>query len=599
MEEYVKPDFLFEVSWEVANKVGGIHTVITSKAREMVNFYGAGYFMIGPYFENKLFGQFEPQPVPAYLQKAFADAEKDGVIVHFGKWLIDGEPSLMLIEFKGMMPYVNEIKQELWRLHGVDSLGSGFDFDEPVAWGYAVGKLLKSIAGEMPTKKILAHFHEWLAASALVYIKKEKLDIASVFTTHATTLGRSLASRGVDFYSNFASIDPEKEARANFVQHKHQLERAAVAIVDIFTTVSQITSLEAKHFLGKEADVILPNGLDIEKFPTIEEINRKHGIQRNRIRKFLMYYFFPYYSFDVSQTVIMFIGARYEFHNKGIDVYIKALAELNRRLIASGSKKTVVSIFWVPTEVLGINEKLTRSREVFNDIQNSLEEVEEDVEDAILYSLIAQEDVKISELFDEGMILSLKQKIRELRTNDPLPPLATHNIINPHDQILRAFHEEGLTNKEEDKVKVIFYPIYSRGSDGVLDLEYYESIQGSHLGVFPSFYEPWGYTPLESAALGVASVTTDLSGFGMFFKEKLAGKKNPGVYIIERLGKSDDDIVRALADELDRYVAYSRRERVENKIAAYKLAEQADWSMFVKHYFTAHTRALAKRMPQQ
>ncbi len=594
MDEYQKPDFLFEVSWEVANKVGGIHTVITSKAREMVHFYGAGYFLVGPYFESGLAGQFEPQDPPAYFRAPFAEIEKEGIQVHFGRWLVDGQPFLILLEWNGVKPYTNEIKRELWEKYHIDSLGSSGDFDEPVVWGYAVGKLLARISAALPDKKMCAHFHEWLSASALAYIKKEAVRMASVFTTHATVLGRSLAARGVDFYSHFGDIDPSAEARASFVQYKHQLEKTAVQLADVFTTVSQITSLEAGHFLGKSAEVILPNGLDIEKFPTIEEINRKHSIQRNRIRKFLMYYFFPYYSFDVSQTLIFFLAGRYEFHNKGIDVYIKGLGEMNRRLRASGSKKTVVSFFWVPAETRGISEKIARAREVFHDIQNSIEEVEEEVEDAMLYSLIAEEDIKISELFDEGMILSLKRKIRELKNGDNAPPLATHHVVNPHDPIMRALKENGLLNKKEDKVKVIFYPVYTTGSDGLLDLEYYECIQGSHLGVFPSFYEPWGYTPLESAALGVSSITTDLSGFGMYFKDELAGKKNPGAYVIERFGKSDDETVAALAGVLEQYAGFSKRERVENKIAAYGLAAKADWSVFIKNYFNAHTRALNK-----
>lgn len=592
MEHYIKPDFLFEVSWEVANKVGGIHTVLVSKAREMVNFYGASYFLVGPYVESKLAGQFEPHPVPAYFQEPFSEAEKDGVKIHFGKWLIDGEPFLILVDASGVLPYANDIKRELWNLHKIDSLGSERDFDEPVVWGYAVGKALMHIAAAFPQKKLLAHFHEWLSASALVYLRKEKAPFKTVFTTHATVLGRSLAARGVDFYGHFNEINAETEARSNFVQQKHQLEKAGAGIADVFTAVSQVTSLEAGYFLGREADAILPNGLDIEKFPTIEEITRKHSIQRNRIRKFLMYYFFPYYNFDISQSLTFFIAGRYEFHNKGIDVYIRALAELNRRLIEEQSKKTVVSFFWVPTEVLGVNEKLARFRDVFHDIQNSVEEVEEEVEDAMLYSLIAEEDVKISELFDHELILSLKRKIRELKSADALPPLATHNVVNPHDQILKSFREAGLINKKEDRVKVIFYPIYTHGADGLLNLEYYECLQGSHLGVFPSFYEPWGYTPLESAALGVTSVTSDLSGFGMYFKDQLKAKENPGIYLVDRFGKSDDDVVRSLSDILFRYTTFSKRERVANKIAAYMFAAEADWGVFVKKYFEAHTRAL-------
>lgn len=592
MEQYTKPDFLFEVSWEVANKVGGIHTVITSKAREMVMQYGSSYFLVGPYFKDKLSGQFEPLVIPAYFKKAFTEVEKEGVKVHFGRWLIDSEPFIILLEFEGVKPYTNDIKRELWDFYQVDSLGAGIDFDEPVAWGYAVGKLLKHIKESLGDKRILGHFHEWLAGSAIAYLAKEKVNIATVFTTHATVLGRSLANRGVDFYSMFDRINPDAEARTNFVQHKHLLEKTAASLANVFTTVSDITSMEAKYFLGKAADVVLPNGLDIEKFPTIEEINRKHSIQRNRIRKFLMYYFFPYYNFDISQTLIFYMAARYEFHNKGIDVYIKSLAQLNEKLKAEKSKKTVVSFFWVPTKTGGINHKLTKFREVFSDIQNSLEEVEEEMEDAILYSLISQKDIKVSELFDKSIVLSLKSKIKEMQSEDALPPLATHDI-DQNDQILNALKQVGLTNKAEDRVKVIFYPIYSSGSDGLLNLEFYESIQGSHFGVFPSFYEPWGYTPLESAALGVASVTTDLSGFGQFFKKDVAGQEFPGVHIIERFGKNDDTVTNVLADILYNYTLFSRRDRVKNKIAAYMLASRADWGIFIKNYFEAHAKALS------
>lgn len=592
MEQRAQADFIFEVSWEVVNKVGGINTVLTSKAREMVRQYGASYFLIGPYFPAQHAGQFQREEPPAYFTEVFEKLSDDGVRVHFGRWLIDGEPFVLLFEWDGVKPYTNEIKHELWDLHQVDSLGSGSDFNDPVVWGYAVGKFLVRMAESVQGKRILGHFHEWLSASALVYVRKEKAPIKAVFTTHATVLGRSLASSGVNFYAQFSSLNPDVEARKHFVQHKHHLERAAAHLADVFTTVSHVTSLEAGHFLEKEADIVLPNGLDIEKFPTIEEINRKHIIQRNRIRKFLMYYFFPYYRFDVSQTLLFFLAGRYEFHNKGIDVYIQALADLNQRLKASKSEKTVVSFFWVPAEVSGINEKLARFREVFNDIQNSIEEVEEEVEDAMLYSLISEEDIPVSKLFDEGMIRSLKRKIKELKDGDDLPPLATHNVVSPHDAILKAFRDHGLLNAKDDRVKVIFYPIYNNGSDGLLDLEYYECIQGSHLGIFPSFYEPWGYTPLESAALGVSSVTTDLSGFGRYFKNEGTTGEHPGVYILDRLGKTDDEVARALADVCEKYASFSRRERVENKIAAYSLAQKADWSIFAKSYFEAHSRAL-------
>ena len=591
-----KPDFIFEVSWETVNKVGGINTVIASKAREMVKNYGANYFLVGPYVKDKTVGQFEELQPPEYFAEVFAKLKNKGIKVYFGKWLIEGEPFVILLDFDALMPYLDSIKKELWDFYQVDSLGAGQDFNEPVVWSFAVGKLLEEVAGAMPEKKLLGQFHEWLSGAAILYLKNKNVKIATVFTTHATTLGRSLASANVDFYSSFENIDPEQEARTHYIQHKYKVEKSAAQNSDIFTTVSEITAIEAEHFLGRKPDVTLPNGIDVEKFPTIEEITEHHAIQRNRMREFLIYYFFPYYTFDIKQTLFYFLGARYEFHNKGIDLFINSLGKLNEKMKEENSKKTVVSFIFVPTAVSGVNKKLTKSREYLHDIMNSFEEVHDDLDNTILYSLLTKENAKVSDLFDSSFLRTLQGQIRRLKSEaDEMPLLATHDVLDPNDKVLKALKENGLTNKEEDKVKVVFYPIYSSGSDGVLNLEYYEGIQGSHLGVFPSFYEPWGYTPLESAGLGVSSITTDLSGFGRYFKETVKGKENPGVYIIDRFEKSDADVEADLFKIMHDYSKFSHRERVENKIAAYNLAEKADWSIFAKEYFKAHSQALEKR----
>lgn len=590
-----KPDFVFEVSWETVNKVGGIHTVITTKAREMVNQYGANYYLVGPYFKEKTVGQFKEFQPPEYFVKVLYDLEKQGIKAHFGRWQIVGEPLTILLEFDGLMPYTDSIKKELWDYFKVDSLGASADFNEPVVWGFAVGKFLELLAKSMPDKVILSQFHEWLSGSAILYLKNKNIKIATIFTTHATVLGRSLAGRNVDFYSDIKAIDAEKEARMSFVHYKHQLEKSAAQNTDVFTTVSQITAMEAESFLERKADVILPNGLDIAKFPTIEEITNQHRIKRNRLREFLIYYFFPYYTFDVRQTLFYFLGARYEYHNKGVDVFIKSLAKLNQKLKEENFKKTIVSFIWVPTAVSGINPVIIKSRELLRSILSSLGEIHEDLDDSILQALLTQEQPKVEDLFDEDFLRNLRKQIGSLKgfaTDGPL--LSTHILTDSNDTILRALKENGLTNKADDKVKVVYYPIYSSGSDGVLDLEYYESIQGSHFGVFPSFYEPWGYTPLESAGLGVASATTDLSGFGRYFKEKVKGVKFPGVYVFDRFQKNDDEVTESLVNVMYEYAKFSQRERVQNKIAAYNLAAEADWSIFVKEYFKAHQMALDK-----
>ncbi len=595
-QNFEKPDFVFEVSWEVVNKVGGINTVIVSKASKMVQNYGANYFLVGPYFKEKTIGQFEELQAPEYFLSAFEKLKQKGVKAYFGKWLIEGDPFVILLDFSGLMPYVNSIKKELWDFYQVDSLGASSDFDEPVVFSFAVGKLLEELNSLMPEKKMLSHFHEWLSGAAILYLKNKNVNIATVFTTHATVLGRSLAGANVDFYSRFDQIDPEQEARTHYVQHKFKVEKSAAQNADVFTTVSEITAIEAEHFLNRKPDFTLPNGIDVEKFPTIEEITKLHAIHRNRLREFLIYFFFPYYTFDIKQTLFYFLGARYEFHNKGIDIFIKSLAKLNQKMKSENSKKTIVAFFWVPTAVSGINKQLAKSREYFFDIMSSFEEVHDELDDALLYSLLLRDDAKVEDLFDESFMRTIHSQISKLKNSSSDSPLiATHDVLDPNDLILKTLKEYGLENKKEDRVKVVFYPIYSSGSDGVLNLEYYESIQGSHLGVFPSFYEPWGYTPLESAGLGVASVTTDLSGFGRYFKETTKGKEFPGVYIIDRFQRDDDKVVSDLFKVMYDYSKFSRRERVENKIAAYKLAEKADWKEFVKHYFSAHSEALKRR----
>jgi glycogen(starch) synthase len=596
MQDSQKPDFIFEVSWETINKVGGINTVIASKAREMVKEYGANYFLIGPYFKEKTIGQFEELAPPEYFASIFEKLKNKGIHAYFGKWLTEGEPLAILFDFDELKPYTDSIKKELWDIYQIDSLGASLDFNDPVVWGFAVGKFIEELAVSMPEKKIIGHFHEWLSGSALLYLKTKNIDIATVFTTHATVLGRSLASRNFDFYSNFDSIDSDKEARISFVQHKHMVEKRVAENSDVFTTVSQITAMEAEHFLGRKPDVILPNGLDIEKFPTIEEITKKHRIQRDRMREFLIYYFFPHYSFDMSQSLTYFIVARNEFHNKGVDVYIKALAKLNEKMKKANSKKTVVSFFWIPMAVKGIDEKLIKARELFHDIANTFEEVKDEAEDAIFYSLIAQKGIQVEDLFEASFLRSINNQINTLKSRpEETPLLSTHNLVDQNNEILKAFRDNKLTNKAEDKVKVILYPIYLSGADGLLDLNYYESIQGSHLGVFPSFYEPWGYTPLESAALGVSSVATDLSGFGRYFKDESAKEEYPGAFIIDRFQRDDDAVVDELSDVMYKYSGFSNRERVQNKISAYNLASKADWSIFIENYFQAHKLAMQKR----
>ncbi len=590
-------DYVFEVSWEACNKVGGIYTVLKSKARHLVKIYNykKSYCLIGPYFEDKVKGEFEEVLVPYEYKIIFNKLEEQGIKCYLGKWLIEGEPSMILIDFKNFWGKENYIKAELWEDYKIDSLGAGYDFSEPVVWSYAVGMLLEEISLLYKKSKIVAQFHEWLSGAGLLYLKKKAPQVGTIFTTHATTLGRSLVYHNIDFYSILNKIDVEKEINKLGIKAKHQIEKASAQNADVFSTVSEITSLEAEAFLDRKPDILMFNGLDLEKFLTLDEIVIKHKKENTRLKEFLLYYFFSYYSFDLDNTLFYFITGRYEFRTKGMDILIKSLGELNQRLIKNKSKKNIITFFWIPAGIKNISPRLLEDKNFFEDIKHSLEDVSSKIETNILYSLVKKEKISGKALFKKAFLFQLKKKLLKFsRKGTPL--VSTHNLIDNRDLILKHFKEVGLNNEETDKVKVIFYPIYLTGHDGLSNLDYHESIEACHLGIFPSFYEPWGYTPLEAAALGVSAVTTDLAGFGRYC-QKIKGNKNekyPGVFVLERYGKTDEQKVKKLTDFLYKFSKFSEEERIANKTEAHNIAHYADWKFFVENYIKAHNMSIKK-----
>lgn len=592
-----KADILFEVSWEVCNKVGGIYTVIKSKVDQMVKNYGDDYFLIGPYFLDKATGLFTEELPPEEYRSICKELRDEGIIIHYGKWLIRGRPRVILIDFSNFAYKKDIIKRELWDNFKVDSLNTTyFDFDESVIWSYSVGKLLEKISKKFNNKKIVAQFHEWLSGAALLYLKSKQANVATVFTTHATSLGRTLANSNVDLYRIIKEIKPDEKAYEFKVQAKHLLEKNCALNSDVFTTVSEITGIEAEHFLERKPDIILPNGLDFRKFPTFEEISIKHKLFREKIKEFIMYFFFPYYTFDLENTLIFFIAGRYEFHDKGIDVLIKSLGKLNDLLQKKKSKRNVVVFFWVPAGVQSIKPELIENREFFKDIENSLSDQFSEIRTRLLYLILSSNEVSEKNLLDKEFLEENERKIARFKRKKVDVNLSTHILNNENnDAILNSLRESGLNNSKNDRVKVIFYPIYLTGADGLLNTDYYESIIGSHLGIFPSFYEPWGYTPLECGALGVASVTTDLAGFGLYIKKEVDKRKSKGIFVLDRMNKSDDDVVDSLTETMYNFCRLNKADRVRNKINAHEVAAMADWEYFIEYYINAHNLAIRKK----
>src|SRR3989344_5089198 len=598
----VKGDVLFESSWEVCNKVGGIYTVVLSKAA-LINQEYANYYLVGPYFEEKARQDFVKEKLPEELKQVFLDLEKEGIKCHFGTWIIKGDPKAILIDFKDFVQNKNQIKTDLWNNYKIDSLKSGWDFDEPVIWSVAVGKLIEKYVQYNNTDnklKIIGQFHEWMAGVSLLYLQQKKVKIATVFTTHATMLGRSICGSGGNLYEGLDSIKPTEAAYNLGVQDKYLTEKACALNCDIFTTVSQITSIEAEKILGRKADVLVLNGLDIEKFPTYEECAIKHRKNREIIREFVAYHFFPHYHFELEETLLFFIVGRYEFKNKGIDIFIRALAGLNDIMKKEGSKKTVVAFFWIPREVHGAKLELSLNKNNYYQIKDFVDENLVNIKERIIDNIMEcdleclndPKKFQQRKLFDKDFVLEAKKiKINFLKKGNPL--IVTPTLpFEEHDPIIWNFLNTGLDNSENDKVKVIFYPVYLTGVDGLIDLQYYEAITGCHLGVFLSYYEPWGYTPLESAALGVPSLTTDLGGFGRFLMSK--GRIDNGVFILNRFGKTEDEAVRHFTEILHNYTLLDEKGRVREKIMVKESAILADWKELVSNYFDAHNAAIEK-----
>jgi glycogen(starch) synthase len=586
-----------EVSWEVCNKVGGIYTVVASKAAEMMKRYGEGYFLIGPYFPAKLMGTFEETVPPEHCKECFEDLRKEGIDVHTGTWLVKGNPRVLLIDFANYAKNKNAIKKDLWEGFGIDSLNTEyFDFDEPVVWSWAAGRVIEEMQ-HVWKDGIVAQFHEWLAGAGLLYLKKNKVKVGTVFTTHATTAGRALASADVNIYQMLDRINADEEARKRGpgTWAKHLLEKACAKNAGAFTTVSEITGMEAEAFLGRKPDVLLFNGLDMEKFPTFEQASVRHRTFKARIREFLTYYYFPYTKFDIDNSLFYFLAGRYEFRDKGIDVYIRALAELNERLKKQKDSKTIVAFIFVPGNIRAIRTQLLENKTLFMDIHDSVEDIKDEVDHKVAYLLASDTPITNDTLLDLDFRQEIKPKIKRFLSRKGWPPISTHELYDEDkDAIMRNLWDTGLDNSPDDKVKVIFYPIYLSGTDGLLDTSYYETMQGCHLGVFPSYYEPWGYTPLEAAALGVSSVTTDLAGFGRYLCAECKQGKYPGIFVLKRFGRTDADIIKDLADMMELYAKFTMHERVENKIMAQRVAATADWKFFADRYVEAHNLALER-----
>ncbi len=586
-------DYLLESSWEVCNKVGGIYTVLYSKAEKTKAVYGEKYFLIGPYLPGKKVPEFEEKSPPPDIQKTFLELEKQNITCYFGTWAIKGEPNAILIDFSRITDQIDSVKTTLWEKYRVDSLNSGWEFNEPIIFSWAIGKFIEEFSKNC-YGKIISQFHEWMTGAGLLYLKDTNPSVGTVFTTHATMLGRSISGSGRKLFGEMENINPEEEAYKIGVHSKFQMERACAKEADIFTTVSDTTSMEAEIILGRKPDIITYNGLDMDEYPNFEDRAVKHKMAKERIKDMIAAYFFPYQNFDLDETFIYYTFGRYEFHNKGIDTTIRALSKVNQALKQKKSNKTVVMFFWIPAGTAKTKTEILENKAFYDDMKTAINRHSMDIKRKILNAIINKKAISKIKLIDKEFEREVRRDVMNF-TKEGQPPICTHELYGENqDAIVGTCRAAGLNNLPEDRVKVIFHPAYLTGTDGLLDLTYYEAMVGGQVGIYPSYYEPWGYTPLETAAFGVSAITTDLAGYGRWLMNKTDQTKKCGVQVLKRYEKTDEESEEELAKILLDYVLMTKKQRMNLKLDAKRIADMSDWKTLVEHYIEAHNGAMKK-----
>lgn len=586
--------WLFEVSWEVCSQVGGIYTVLRSKAPVMVRRWGAAYCLIGPYREDSAKIELEPQAPTGPLADVIATLESQGLRFHFGRWLITGRPQVLLVDTGAVLPRLAEIKYFLWKDNGISSPPGDYEFDEIVGFGSVVAEVLAAVRERCPDVALLAHFHEWQGAAAVPILRHRQLPVATVFTTHATLVGRGLCSADAHMYDHLAGIDAGAVAAQHGFAHRHAMEGAAARAADVFTTVSGITALEAEQFLGRRPEVLLPNGLRVERFAAPHEFQVLHRAAKERIHEFVMGHFFPSYTFDLDRTLYVFTAGRYEYRNKGLDIFIEALYELNQRLRAEGSGATVVAFIVTRAAYRALNVETLNRQAMFNELRETCEAVREDMGRRLFRAVATGRLPRLDELLDETTAVRLKRILHAWRRG-PLPTIVTHDLGNDaHDAVLCHLRHRGLWNQPEDRVKVVFHPEFLSATSPLLGMDYDEFVRGCHLGVFPSYYEPWGYTPMECIVRGIPAVTSDLSGFGDYVMQKFPDHDSQGLFVARRRGVSPQATIGQVTAWLHALTGMARRDRIglRNRVESY--ATHFDWNALAAHYVTAHKLALAQ-----
>jgi len=541
----LKPDYIFESSWEVCNKVGGIYTVLSTRAKTLQDVMKDRIIFIGPdCWQDKECPYFREDK--ALFAEWQWEAKENDIPVRVGRWTVPGEPIAILVDFRPFFGQKNEIYTWLWENYKVDSLHAYGDYDEASMFSYAAAKVVESLFHYLKDPaKVVYHANEWMCGLGALYINNKLPQIGTVFTTHATSIGRSIAGNMKPLYDYLFAYNGDQMADELNMQSKHSIEKQTAWNVDCFTTVSDITANECKELLDKPVDVVLPNGFDDSFVPKGAVFNKKRKAARQRLLQVANALLGENLGDD---TLIVSTSGRYEFRNKGIDVFVEAM---NRLLRDKELKKKVLAFIEVPGWV----------GEPRKDLQERLGGTESH--------------------FDSPLEV----------------PQLTHWLHNmSHDNVLSMMKYYDMHNRKDENVKVIFLPCYLDGHDGIVNMHYYDVVLGNDLCIYPSYYEPWGYTPLEAVAFKVPCITTDLAGFGLWANKEFGhyGELADGVKVIHRTDYNYSEVADNIKDAVADFSNMTKKQVDDCRKNAGELSKKALWSEFIQYYYEAYDMALRK-----
>ena len=528
------PDYIFECSWEVCNKIGGIYTVLSTKARTLQQQFADSLIYIGPDLGQYNSGFIEDQTL--FTDWITANHE---LHLKIGRWNIPGNPPVVLVDFQPFAGERDIFFYTIWESYGVDSSKAYGDYNEACMFAYATGRVIHSFYDFYHLKqvKVIAHFHEWMLGMGALYIQKHCPSIATVFTTHATSIGRSIAGNNKPLYSRLSDYNGDQMADELNMQAKHSLEKQTARHVDCFTTVSDLTALECKQLLNKMPDVVTPNGFD----PDFVPVQHSYTTKRNKARKALLNVAEKLFGQTIDpHAFLVATSGRYEYRNKGIDVFIDVMNHLR---LSNELPNEVIAFIMVPAWVYAPRA----------DLKEVLE--------------------------------------KDIHTVEPLQmPFLTHWLKQmDEDRVMNFIQHAGFTNDPSEKLKIIFIPCYLDGKDGILNHSYYDLLIGMDATVFPSCYEPWGYTPLESITFGIPTITTDLAGFGLWAKNVIRDNSiNEGVAVVHRTDENYGEVIQRICYILLELIKKGKPEKDAITKKCLELASKAVWKEFIAYYHTAY-----------